>query len=96
MGFRFRKSIRIAPGVRINLSKRGVSTSLGPRGATVNISKRGVKSTMGIPGTGLSYQSKLLARPPDAPQKVGKCSNSSMIWAIAGLVALVLLLAWAS
>lgn len=32
----FRKSIKILPGVRLNLSKSGVSASLGPRGATVN------------------------------------------------------------
>ncbi|TPG14720.1 DUF4236 domain-containing protein [Sphingomonas koreensis] len=55
MGFRFRRSIKIAPGVRLNLSKGGVSTSVGRRGATVNLSKRGTKTTVGLPGTGLSY-----------------------------------------
>jgi len=29
MGFRFRKSIKLLPGIRINLSKSGVSTSVG-------------------------------------------------------------------
>ncbi|WP_370688602.1 MULTISPECIES: DUF4236 domain-containing protein [Pseudomonas] len=29
MALRIRKSIKIAPGVRINISKSGVSTSLG-------------------------------------------------------------------
>ncbi|MGP1374562.1 MAG: DUF4236 domain-containing protein [Almyronema sp.] len=55
MGFRFRKSVKIAPGVKINLSKSGGSLSLGGRGATVNISSRGVRSTYSIPGTGISY-----------------------------------------
>jgi hypothetical protein len=55
MGFRFRKSVKIAPGVKINLSKSGCSLSLGGRGATVNISSRGVRSTYSIPGTGISY-----------------------------------------
>ncbi|RXR29156.1 DUF4236 domain-containing protein [Sphingobium fluviale] len=55
MGFRFRKSVKILPGFRINLSKSGVSTSLGRPGATVNISKRGTRYTTGLPGTGLSY-----------------------------------------
>lgn len=55
MGFRIRKSIKIAPGLRINLSKSGVSASVGKRGATVNIGKNGVKSTIGIPGTGISH-----------------------------------------
>jgi hypothetical protein len=59
MPFRFQKRISILPGVRINLSKGGVSTSLGPRGADVNIGKDGVTTNAGIPGTGLSYRQKL-------------------------------------
>ena len=59
MGFRFRRSLKIAPGVRLNFSKSGVSTSLGGRGATVNLSKRGAHGTVGVPGSGLSYSSKL-------------------------------------
>lgn len=55
MGFRFRKSIRLAPGVRLNLSKRGASVSLGGRGLTTNVSTRGTRTTVGLPGTGLSY-----------------------------------------
>ena len=59
MAFRFQKRISLLPGVRINLSKGGVSTSLGPRGADVNIGKDGVTANAGIPGTGLSYRQKL-------------------------------------
>lgn len=55
MGFRFRRSIRIAPGFRINLGKRGASLSVGKRGLTTNISSRGIRETVGIPGTGISY-----------------------------------------
>jgi hypothetical protein len=55
MALRFRKRIKILPGVHVNLSKNGVSTSLGPRGATVNIKPgRKSKTTIGAPGTGLS------------------------------------------
>ncbi|HET6390168.1 DUF4236 domain-containing protein [Hyphomicrobium sp.] len=54
--FRFRKTISILPGVRINLSKTGVSGSLGGKGATVNVGRRGQMVTLGIPGTGLSYR----------------------------------------
>lgn len=61
MGFRFRKSVRLMPGVRLNFSNRGVSTSLGGSGATVNIGKRGVRATAGLPGTGLSYSQQLLS-----------------------------------
>ena len=57
MGFRFRKKVKIAPGIDLNLSKNGVSsTSIGKKGATINLSRRGIKQTIGIPGTGLSYQ----------------------------------------
>lgn len=59
MGFRYRKRIRIAPGLSINISKSGVSTSIGGKGATLNISGKGVRSTVGVPGTGLSYSSKI-------------------------------------
>jgi hypothetical protein len=31
MGFRFSKRITIVPGVRSNISGKGVSTSIGPR-----------------------------------------------------------------
>ena len=46
------------PGVRVNLCKSGVSTSLGPRGADVNIGRHGVTANAGIPGTGLSYRAR--------------------------------------
>jgi hypothetical protein len=57
MGLRFQRRIRIFPGVYINLSKSGVSASVGGKGATVNIGTTGRKMiTLGIPGTGLSYR----------------------------------------
>jgi hypothetical protein len=55
-GLRFRKSWSILPGVKINLSKTGVSTSVGGKGATVNVGTRSRTITLGIPGTGLSYR----------------------------------------
>jgi hypothetical protein len=54
MGLRFQKRISI-PGARINLSKGGVSLSVGTRGAWVNVGQRGVKTTIGLPGSGLSW-----------------------------------------
>jgi len=55
MPLRFRRSVKIAPGMRLNFSGSGTSLSVGGRGATVNFSKRGTRATLGIPGTGLSY-----------------------------------------
>lgn len=59
MGFRFRKSISIIPGVRVNLSNSGASMSVGPRGASVSFGKRGTYANLGLPGTGLSYRTRL-------------------------------------
>ncbi|NLG83378.1 MAG: DUF4236 domain-containing protein [Firmicutes bacterium] len=53
MSFRFRKSIRIAKGVRLNLSKGGVGLSIGGKGLRVGVGPRGVYTSAGIPGTGL-------------------------------------------
>jgi hypothetical protein len=59
MGLRFHRSIRPFPGVRLNLSKSGVSTSIGTRGAWLTFGKRGTRATVGIPGTGISYTENL-------------------------------------
>lgn len=56
---RFRKSFKLAPGVRLNLSKSGVSTTFGGRGASVNIGRRGTRATVGLPGTGISFSQQL-------------------------------------
>lgn len=57
MGFRFRKSVKIAPGVRLNIGKKSVGISAGVKGARVSVNSSGRKTTtIGIPGTGLSYQ----------------------------------------
>ena len=69
MGFRFRKTIKLFPGVKINLSKSGISTTIGGRGASVNIGRSGTRATVGLPGTGISYSMKLsdVHRPDQAP-----------------------------
>lgn len=59
MGFRFRRSIRLAPGIRLNLSSRGPSATVGPRGASINVGPRGTYANVGIPGTGLSSRTRL-------------------------------------
>ena len=57
MGLCFRKSITIAPGVRVNLSKSGPSISFGKKGIRETISATGKSTTtLGIPGTGVYYK----------------------------------------
>ena len=58
MGFRFTKRIKIIPGVRLSLSKSGISTSLGTKGVSVNLGRRS-KVTVGLPGTGISHSTSL-------------------------------------
>ncbi|MGE4554160.1 MAG: DUF4236 domain-containing protein [Desulfovibrionaceae bacterium] len=59
MGFRFRRSVRIAPGLRINFGKTGMSLTAGGRGGSMTFGPRGVYSNWGIPGTGISYRSRI-------------------------------------
>ena len=59
MGVRFRKSVKICKGVKINFSKSGASLSLGGRGLGATLGGRGTHVHAGIPGTGLSYTTKV-------------------------------------
>lgn len=44
------------PGVKLNFSKRGVSTTLGVKGARYTMGSGGRRTaSVGIPGTGISY-----------------------------------------
>ena len=63
MGFLFRKRIKILPGIWFNLSKRGISTSIGGKGITINIKDDNVRTTASIPGTGLSYRTTSTSTP---------------------------------
>ena len=57
MGFRYRKSIKLGKGVRLNINKGSVSMSAGGKGARVTVNSKGRKTTtVGLPGTGISYQ----------------------------------------
>ena len=70
MGLNFRKSFKIAPGVRLNVGKKGISSvSVGGNGVRVSLGKRGTRTTVGIPGTGLSYSSvkSNKTQPPPLP-----------------------------
>jgi hypothetical protein len=71
MGFRFRRTLKIMPGVRLNLSRSGASVSMGPRGFHYTVGPKGTRVTAGIPGSGLSwtaYQSRPRRRPQSDQQ----------------------------
>lgn len=65
MPFRFRKIIPLGKGFHINLSKGGISSSMGGKGYHLNLGKRGIKSTISAPGTGLSYSTNLSGKSKD-------------------------------
>jgi hypothetical protein len=67
MAFRFRKYIKLLPGLRLNLSKGGVSLSAGIPGAHINFSPRGARTTFGVPGTGFSWSRSL--KPGQLPRQ---------------------------
>ena len=56
MGLRFRKSINLGGGAKINFSKSGVGYSIGTKGARITKKANGgSKTTLSVPGTGISY-----------------------------------------
>jgi len=59
VALRFRRSIKLAPGIRMNFSGSGLSWTFGPRGASINVGRRGTFFNTGIPGTGLYGRQRL-------------------------------------
>ena len=55
MPFRFHKSRKVLPGVRMNFSKSGIGASIGPKGLRMSIGPKGIRTTQSIPGTGISF-----------------------------------------
>lgn len=77
MGFRFQKRIKIAPGLRLNISKSGFSTTVGAKGASVNIGKNGTYANVGLPGSGLSFREKINSKNDNSAGKVLNTVNES-------------------
>ena len=79
MGFRFRRTIRIVPGVRLNLSRSGSSISLGARGFHYTVGPKGTRETVGLPGSGLSWTSYRPYRTGRQPQSKPSSTPDSAI-----------------
>lgn len=82
MGINFRKRKKILPGVYLNFSKNGISTTVGPRGTNVNFGKNGAYLNMGVPGTGIYSRQKIGGgnggKPPYTPTN-NFSSNTNII-----------------
>ena len=73
MGFRFRKSFKVGP-FRTTISKSGISTSVGVKGARITKRADGkTQTTLSVPGTGISYVktgSGKTAAPHESAEKI--------------------------
>ena len=69
MALKFRKKIRVFPGFSLNLSKTGMSATLGVRGCSVNIGNNVVV------GIDAHYPEEISLR-EDKLKKIGKYLNS--------------------
>ena len=79
MPIRFRKSFKIFPGVKVNMSKGGVSFTVGAKGYHLNFSKRGVRQTVGLPGSGISETSYLVKNDPEPKTRKTKRKTNHSI-----------------
>jgi Protein of unknown function (DUF4236) len=83
------RRFKVAPGIRLNLSKSGLSTSFGTHGMWYTIGPRGQRVTAGRPGSGLFVTEKI--SPGPAAQKLPPVSAPARFvfpWALFSLVVL--------
>lgn len=89
---RFRKSIKIFKGLKINITSKGISSvSVGGRGATLNASRRGVRATAGIPGSGVSHSEMLHTTQSST---INSSSRKVGFWLAIGILILPYIFAW--
>jgi hypothetical protein len=62
MALRFRRTVKLAPGVRLNITKLGISARMGPKGLGVTVGTSGTTVSAGIPGSGLHVSKKVNKR----------------------------------
>ncbi|MBI3428459.1 MAG: DUF4236 domain-containing protein [Actinobacteria bacterium] len=74
MGWNVRRSKKIAPGIRLNLSKKGLGVSMGPKHSKISISPgKRITTNIGIPGTGVRYTKVINSKQQTrATQKVAR------------------------
>ncbi|MNG77652.1 hypothetical protein D3C87_760080 [compost metagenome] len=62
MAWSFRRRIKIVPGVHLNFSRSGISTSIGVRGLNMTIGNSGSYLNTSVPGLGISNRQRLSGR----------------------------------
>ncbi len=79
MTLRFRRSIKLLPGVRVNLGLHGAGLSVGPRGFHVGVNRRGMYTSAGIPGTGLYAVHHVRPSAGEHPRVVGGAGGCGLL-----------------
>ena len=67
MAWSYRRRIKIIPGVHLNFSKSGISTSIGIKGSNITFGKKGTYINTGIPTLGIYNRQKLLDQKKNLP-----------------------------
>lgn len=76
MALRFRKTIKIAPGLKLNLGKKSASIRIGGKNAGYTIGTAGTTTSASLPGTGLGVtvrnprKKQPKAQPPAQPPMI--------------------------
>lgn len=88
---RFQKRIKILPGITLNLSRKGVSTSLGATGARVTYGHGQKRTTVGLPGTGISHSHSQVEKttPAEPPQTEQENDRANLLIGI-GFIAFLI------
>ena len=83
MTLRFRRSVRVAPGVWLNLGMHGAGLSVGPRGLHVGLNRHGAYASAGVPGGGI-YMMRTFRRGEGAHEVRGSLLMTIALVLLAG------------
>jgi hypothetical protein len=73
--------MKLAPGLSLNVSKKGLGLSAGPKGVKASLSSQGrLTGSVGIPGSGVSYRGALNS---NAESELGESEDNSLLLSIA-------------
>ena len=94
MPIRFYRRVSIFPGLRLNLSKKNASLSIGGRGIHYTIGTSGERTTIGIPGSGLSWTQQKQLTSVQRAARIQSCVKlfsaivafAIVLWAISLLI----------
>ena len=90
---RVQKRIKLLPGITANLSRKGVSTSIGVTGARVTYGHGEKRTTVGLQGTGISHSESERTTPATQAEAAPENDTTNLLVGI-GFIAFLFLCAW--